>query len=213
MRHPNIVAQMITSNGIVRHIQSLQLFARPSATWWTDASNWYEDENNNVTPEHTSDTSVTPIVEYNRDQTDATQTYGTTAHYIDHMLRKQAAIHLVLSNVEPSSIFVTEQDIDNHFIWCDRNDDGIHEPRPQLEQISIRNRTSARTTLQDDSYRPRLGLLLPLPQRTQQERHTTAQVNIRLRQARCTIRPPHTQSCTSPRTNPQDAATSVDNVW
>jgi hypothetical protein len=40
------------------------------------------------------------------------------------------------SHVEPSSIFITEQDIDNHLIWCDRNDNGITEPKPPLEQIS-----------------------------------------------------------------------------
>jgi hypothetical protein len=73
---------MITSNGIVPHIRSPQLFARQSATGWTDASNWYEDEN--VTPAHTNATSVTPIEEYNQDRMDSTRTYGTTVRYIDH---------------------------------------------------------------------------------------------------------------------------------
>ena len=52
------------------------------------------------------------------------------------MLRKQAAIDLESSTKEPSSVFITEQDIDNHLIWCDRNDNGITETKPPLEQIS-----------------------------------------------------------------------------
>ena len=62
------------------------------------------------------------------------------ALYRTHMIRKQAAMDIAglasADDGDTSVIYVKEQDIDNHLIWCDRNDNGIHEPKPPMEQIT-----------------------------------------------------------------------------
>jgi hypothetical protein len=55
------------------------------------------------------------------------------------MIRKQAAMDIAgkasADDGDTSHIYVKEQDVDNHLIWCDRHDHGINEPRPSLLPI------------------------------------------------------------------------------
>jgi hypothetical protein len=46
---------------------------------------------------------------------------------------KQAALDLTPAT---DRIYIVEQDIDNHLIWCDNADNGIHVSKPRIEEIS-----------------------------------------------------------------------------
>ena len=68
------------------------------------------------------------------------------ALYRTHMIRKQAAMDIAgkasADDGDNSVIYVKEQDVDNHLIWCDRHKNGINEPRPSL--LPIHDDISAR---------------------------------------------------------------------